>query len=320
MPTNLELALAAERMYREGWAYVLGTFGNRITDSLIDYKCKQYATNQRHRALIEGMKGRIAVDCYGIVKALVMGNMDGQGRYKRELDRNEQGAFDAAKSKGTLGTLPRQVGVMLWRRGHTGVIVDVSAEDPQDWVMIDAYGTPVGLRRLRIRDWPQWTHWYRDTYIDYSVPYTPPVKPDSEPGGGGGVGDGVHEYHATYVASESIQGYAEPLWQGGERPIMSKGQLFSINARLNRGEDYFARDQATGYWYRIHDAERWYVKDAAEPAPKPRTHATRAGDTYWRLAQQYLGDGSRWAEIAAANPGIDAYNIRPGMTLVIPAK
>ena len=34
------------------------------------------------------------------------------------------------------------------------------------------------------------------------------------------------------------------------------------------------------------------------------THLTQRGDTLWSLAEQYLGDGHRYPEIAAANPGL----------------
>ena len=42
------------------------------------------------------------------------------------------------------------------------------------------------------------------------------------------------------------------------------------------------------------------------------------GEWLWNLADQYLGDGSRWKEIAAANPGINPDRIDVGQRLVIP--
>jgi hypothetical protein len=51
-----------------------------------------------------------------------------------------------------------------------------------------------------------------------------------------------------------------------------------------------------------------------------RTHVVRSGDTLWKLAQEYLGDGRRWREILELNAGTvrtaDALAI--GTTLRIP--
>jgi len=42
------------------------------------------------------------------------------------------------------------------------------------------------------------------------------------------------------------------------------------------------------------------------------------GDTLWRISKRFLGKGSRYKEIQAANPGIDPAKIMPGQTLLIP--
>ena len=66
----------------------------------------------------------------------------------------------------------------------------------------------------------------------------------------------------------------------------------------------------------------------AAPAPTPtRTHQVQAGETLWSIAEQELGDGMRWPEIAAANLGVaqadghalsDSHWVNPGWTLAIP--
>jgi nucleoid-associated protein YgaU len=44
------------------------------------------------------------------------------------------------------------------------------------------------------------------------------------------------------------------------------------------------------------------------------------GDSLWRLARRHLGNGSRWSELLASNPGIsDPNHIQPGTVLVVPA-
>ncbi|MDI9498239.1 MAG: LysM peptidoglycan-binding domain-containing protein [Bacillota bacterium] len=310
---NLQLAQAAEQMHREKWVYVRGTFGNVVTPSLLDYKCRQYSSNASQRALLDTFHGRIAVDCIGILKAALWGNMAGQGRYQAAQDRNDAMSHAAAREKGPLATIPRQVGITLWHEGHVGYVVDVSAERWQDWIFVDAFSSRVGLRRMRIGDYPRWQEWFRDTYVDYSVEYQPPEQTDDVPGGGGTIGDETHEFHATYIANRDIQGYAEPLWRGGTRPIMFEGQTFTIDRRLNKGEDYFGRDAATGIWYHIHSEEAWHVRDAENTVTISR------GDTLWEIAVKELGDGRRWPEIAALNPGIDPALLRVGTVLRIPA-
>jgi len=55
--------------------------------------------------------------------------------------------------------------------------------------------------------------------------------------------------------------------------------------------------------------------------PQPRVHILKRGETLWALAQKYLGNGSRWTEIARLN-GIKDSQVRSlpvGMQIKIPA-
>ena len=58
------------------------------------------------------------------------------------------------------------------------------------------------------------------------------------------------------------------------------------------------------------------------PEPPPATtHTVRSGDTLWRIAQRYLGAGSRYVEIFEANRDVIGSNpnrIFPGQVLAIP--
>ena len=65
--------------------------------------------------------------------------------------------------------------------------------------------------------------------------------------------------------------------------------------------------------------------ERASEAPTRKTgeqrhhiHVVERGDWLWNLADQYLGDGARWKDIAAANPGINPDRIDIGQRLLIP--
>ena len=55
------------------------------------------------------------------------------------------------------------------------------------------------------------------------------------------------------------------------------------------------------------------------PVPTgPINYTIREGDTLMLLAFEFLGDGSRWTEIAAENPSMDPDNIYVGQEILIP--
>ncbi|MBZ9677535.1 bifunctional metallophosphatase/5'-nucleotidase [Mesorhizobium sp. ES1-1] len=57
----------------------------------------------------------------------------------------------------------------------------------------------------------------------------------------------------------------------------------------------------------------------AEAAPAETSHVVVAGDTYWDLAKQAYGDGTKWKVISAANKGYEPRRLPVGATLTIPA-
>lgn len=59
----------------------------------------------------------------------------------------------------------------------------------------------------------------------------------------------------------------------------------------------------------------------APPAPQARTYTVKPGDSLWKIAQQFYGNGSQYPKIIAGNPGRlkdDKTVIHPGDVLVIP--
>ena len=52
--------------------------------------------------------------------------------------------------------------------------------------------------------------------------------------------------------------------------------------------------------------------------PQVESCVVQKGDTLYGIAKRTLGDGSRWPDIAAANPGITPKGLKAGQTLTIP--
>lgn len=57
-----------------------------------------------------------------------------------------------------------------------------------------------------------------------------------------------------------------------------------------------------------------------QASPTARVHVVRPGETLWRIATDYLGDGHRWREIVAANAKVVSRErfVKVGTRLVIP--
>ncbi len=61
-----------------------------------------------------------------------------------------------------------------------------------------------------------------------------------------------------------------------------------------------------------------------EPVPaagESRTYTVQKGDSLWKIADKFYGDGRKWKDIADANKGVlpDASKLKAGMVLTIPA-
>jgi len=54
------------------------------------------------------------------------------------------------------------------------------------------------------------------------------------------------------------------------------------------------------------------------PGSVGQNYVVKSGDTPATIAREYLGDASRWTEIARLNPGLDAKSLQIGQTLKLP--
>ena len=49
-----------------------------------------------------------------------------------------------------------------------------------------------------------------------------------------------------------------------------------------------------------------------------KTHTVRHGETLFSIAKATYGDGKKWKEIVAANPGVSPSKLKVGQVLVMP--
>ena len=168
MKTNIELVEFAKKALQENWGYCLGSFGNILIPSFLQQKMSQGggvgAYNAKHKDYLNKFINKRVTDCYGLIKAFVWWN-NGQVKYVASQDRNQEGAYTAAKEKGTLATIPEIPGLILWMKGHAGIYIG-------NGEFIECVGAPVGMRKGKIvngvvSSGSKFTHWFKDTYVDY---------------------------------------------------------------------------------------------------------------------------------------------------------
>lgn len=166
--TNTKLVEFVKKALAENWGYCLGTFGNILTPTLLDQKMKQgYGVgeyNLRHKDYLNKYINKRVSDCYGLVKAFVWWN-NGSVKYNLSQDRNQEGAYSAAKEKGILSTIPEIPGLVLWMKGHAGIYIG-------NGEFIECKGAPTGMFKGKIENGKvvkgsPFTHWFKDTYITY---------------------------------------------------------------------------------------------------------------------------------------------------------
>ncbi len=59
---------------------------------------------------------------------------------------------------------------------------------------------------------------------------------------------------------------------------------------------------------------------AAQPAAPMagNSYTIKKGDTLWSIAQRHYGNGQKWQDIVAANPGLDPQKLPVGKAIILP--
>lgn len=164
---NHDLAAYAVQAWEHGWGYVWGTFGNVLTESMLQYKLEQYPDIGASEAFIrEHWLGRRTTDCVGLLKGYGWLNVDTltidyntNGMPDYTADQMYASAAENGTDYGSMDSMPEIVGLGLWKQGHWGIYVG-------NGYAIEAMGTQYGVVRTQVEG-RGWQGWCKIPYIQY---------------------------------------------------------------------------------------------------------------------------------------------------------
>lgn len=164
--TNIGLVKHAERALQEKWWYMWGTFGNYLTQPLLDQKAHQYPIYNRDNGMYATHKkhlGQMVSDCVGLIKGYCMWDEETDlPKYKGSLDVNTGGMYNKATEKGTISTIPEMPGICVYMQGHVGVYIG------NGWVIECAGGRGAVKTPIKGSGATRWTHWFKCPFIAYT--------------------------------------------------------------------------------------------------------------------------------------------------------
>ena len=159
-----------------GTPYVMGTSGRVLTQAMYKELVKRnpagWFTAKRLPA-VRSWIGEETADCHGLLEWFVAELAGGKWIY----DVTADGAFGAAKKKGTMDSMPELPGVCVRYKGHVGVYIGGG-------YVVEARGFDYGTCLTQLKSRP-WTHWYQHPKINYSgtvLPAPSPAKVGKETG------------------------------------------------------------------------------------------------------------------------------------------
>lgn len=128
---NVDLAAYAIQAWENNWGYVWGTFGNVLTESLLEYKIRQYpdGVGNYEDFIRANWLNRRTTDCVGLIKGYgwldteslsIQYGTNGMPDYGRQPDvpiRRQRGSRPRRMS-----AMPEIVGLAVWKEGTSASI------------------------------------------------------------------------------------------------------------------------------------------------------------------------------------------------------
>ena len=173
---STDLVIWARQAYENGWGYVYGTYGNILTEELLQDRASMFGEHVTgfEDFIRENWMRRRTADCVGLIKGYGWYNPDNgeiEVGTNGMADVTANGMFDAATVKGTIDTIPEVPGLAVWQDGHIGIYIG-------NGEVIEAMGTEQGVVKTTLPS--GWTHWLEIPYISYPVEEEPTTEPTEE--------------------------------------------------------------------------------------------------------------------------------------------
>lgn len=160
---NLDLVKWAENANEQGWGYVYGTYGNVLTESILQDRASVFGgqVTNYFGYIRQNWLGKRTADCMGLIK--------GYGWYDNESgeiivgsngmkDVTANGMYEVASVKGSIDSIPDVPGLAVWHKEHIGVYIG-------NGEVIEAMNTLKGVTKTKLSN--RWTHWLQIPFIDY---------------------------------------------------------------------------------------------------------------------------------------------------------
>lgn len=178
MLTGKQLAEYCEKVYKAGWVYWYGTYGQKCSTSLYNSKRNQYPSHYTS-ARASGYKkdiqaGKRCADCVGMIKSFFWtgGKFDTDPKYGSNgcPDKSANGTIEYCSETGPIKTIPDEPGLVVWKSGHIGVYVG-------NGYTVEMKGFDYDCKRNKVTAGP-WTKWGRlpKSMITYTGETADPVQ------------------------------------------------------------------------------------------------------------------------------------------------
>lgn len=159
-----DLAAYATHAWESGWGYVWGTYGNVLTEAMLDYKLQQYpdGVGKYEDFIRTNWLDSRTTDCVGLIKGygwLDPNDLTIKYGTNGMPDITANTMYHNAAVSGPISTIPDTPGLAVWMDGHIAVYIGGGE-------VIEASGTKKGVVKTQLAG-RGWSHWLEVPYINY---------------------------------------------------------------------------------------------------------------------------------------------------------